>query len=138
MSVPDIQSLTINGAGVQVSPTGTVPYIAKEERPLFRWSASDADGQALEFDLSCWWYGRRSVDGDPLITPVLMFSKTSLTSFQYRPREDEKLEYIDSDDAGGDYYVTLVARDTDTDETTMSGYFRVNQPPNVPTGLRVI
>lgn len=138
MSQPDITSLTVNDTSVQPVPTGTVPYIRKTERPLFAWDAHDADGQALTFSISCSWYGRRDSNGAPTITPVTMFSASGLGLPHYRPKQNEALAYLDPDDSGGDYYIEVTATDTEAQSVTASGFFRVNQPPGVPTGLRVI
>lgn len=137
MSVPDIYWVTVDEEAIQTVKTGTVPYIKKNERPLFIWSAHDADADPMTFDISCWWYGRRDSYGNPTIVPVLIFQRTGLSLAQYRPKEDEKLSFLDADDVGGDYYVVVTAKDDKGDSIDYDGYFRVNQPPLVPTGLRV-
>jgi hypothetical protein len=140
MSVPDLYWIKVDGEEVQTVRLGSVPYIQMTKRPLFTWSSHDADGDPLTFNIKCYWHGRRDVSGYPTISPVEIFSRSGLSLEQYRPKEDESLSYLDSDDVGGDYYVELTATDNEEPPNSIeiNGWFRVNQPPLVPTGLRVL
>lgn len=139
-----VDDVLISDTGVKTTE-GVLPneveYIHMNTNPLFTWTVGGSGGQDPDSTITVTlkWYGRRNNDGSLKIAPITCFTK-SIDPFavMYRPTSLEKLTYVGQRYAGGDFFLSVTAEDLTEGSDEIAGFFRVNNPPATPKGLRVV